>query len=493
MAYFCIRVLVFFIFIASVSAEDLKLKIMHTTDVHCQIQTHRGGWIKLCGVVKDCREKWGEDNTLLIDCGDTIQGSLAAVATRGEVAIDYMNYLRYDAWALGNHELDFGIRRLNQLLDKTKIPVLSGNFSLTGTQKRKFKAYEIYQRSGVKVAVIGMQASFLKHWFIGEDFEEYDVKKVVAVLPAILKEVRKHKPNMTILALHHGFNFSASRGVNEIRDVTRLFPQLDLVLGGHTHQFHPGKNIYGTYYSQAGFHASHLGVVEATFSEKDKKLQTLSSWLVDVDKEDKEDSLAVAVYKKWQQKIDAYGNEFIIDLVKPISVKGDVGGGCQVSALIAASMVAASPANIALHGKFTKSSISGRVTRGDLFKVIPYENNIYVLEVNSSQLFKIMEEQMLFWKKGHFNGPVGFRVRVDPKTKRVESIDIAPQKSYKLAVNSRVAVGGGGRFPYLRSLLQERKINFEEIQVNTRDAVEAYLKNSKEILVFPRSIIEVSP
>ena len=89
------RVILFFSLIANLFGDNkkTKLKILHTTDVHCQVQNHKGGWLKLTGAIDHIRSTWGADNCLLIDCGDTIQGSVEAVATRGEIAIDFLNFV----------------------------------------------------------------------------------------------------------------------------------------------------------------------------------------------------------------------------------------------------------------------------------------------------------------------------------------------------------------------------------------------------------------
>ncbi|MCM8537897.1 MAG: bifunctional metallophosphatase/5'-nucleotidase [Lentisphaeraceae bacterium] len=478
------RVSLFFslIFISSGYGEEKKLKILHTTDVHCQIHNHKGGWLKLAGAVNELRNEWGEDNCLLIDCGDTIQGSIEAVATRGEVAIDFINYLNYDAWVLGNHELDFGIPRLYDLINKTKVPIINGNFVLTRPKPKSFDAYKVYKRAGIKVAVIGMQASFLRHWFIGEDYESYEVKKVVEVLPGILEQVKKENAGLIILALHHGFNFSESRGVNEIREVTKLFPEIDLVLGGHTHQFHPGKNIYGTYYCQAGFHASHLGVVEAELKKGGKELKKFKSKLVNVDKYEVPLDLAELYKKKWSTLVKSYADYKVVDLAKEISSKGHAGINCETAYLIGESIRIAARVDMAIHGKFSKKSLSGSVTRKDLFEMIPYENNIFVLEVTKSQLELIMKEQLQLFRKSHFNAPVGFHVELGSTTSEISKISYPLDKDvYKLAINSRVAAGGGGRFPYIRQLLKKKLLPFHEVKINTRTAVENYLKGKREL------------
>ncbi|NQZ58610.1 MAG: bifunctional metallophosphatase/5'-nucleotidase, partial [Lentisphaeraceae bacterium] len=132
------------------SAKTVSVRILQTTDIHCHIessgaQNDEGGWLRLATLVKQHRTEVGRKNTLLIDCGDTIQGSLSALVSKGEAAIDMLNYLQYDFWVPGNHELDFGTRRLEQLLEKTKVKVLNGNFVLNENKRLTFPAWKIVE------------------------------------------------------------------------------------------------------------------------------------------------------------------------------------------------------------------------------------------------------------------------------------------------------------------------------------------------------------
>ena len=255
-------------------------------------------------------------------------------------------------WVITNW---IGIPRLYQLLKKTTVPVVNGNFSLLPPYVMKFPAYEIYKIKGAKIAVIGMQASFLKHWFIGEDFEGYSVQKVVEVLPEILEEIRNENVDMIILAMHHGFKYSDARGVNEVTDVAKFFPEIDLILGGHTHQNVPGRSVYGTFILRQDTTQVTFGEVKAKINLKDKRVESLKSRLINVEKEFVPDQGANELYKKWQPVIEHYSEELIVELTEPISAKGYPGLGCQTSSLIAEAMIEASNADFALHGSFQVS------------------------------------------------------------------------------------------------------------------------------------------
>ncbi|MCM8541558.1 MAG: bifunctional metallophosphatase/5'-nucleotidase [Lentisphaeraceae bacterium] len=462
------------------AGKKVKVRILQTTDIHSFIEegdeAGAGGLLRVATLIKKHRKRLGDDKVLLLDSGDTIQGSISAIATGGEAVVDLVNHLKYDAWVLGNHELDFGVPRLYELLNKTTVPVLAGNFKLIKPYKKEFASWKIYKRNGAKICVIGMQASYLKEWFKGKLFEKYEVESAYDVIEKEMPSIRKEKPDMIILALHHGFLFKDKRGVNEVKQIARRFPEIDLILGGHTHQAHPGRNVFGVYYSQAAYHCSHLGVIDALIDLEKQEVLKIESVLEEASSKIEKDPQAVDVYRKWRQRIKEFSTKSIKRLKEPILSRGTPGKSCATSSLIAQSIIKESAADFAIHGRFSSYDLKGDVTEYDLYKAIPYENFIYVLTVSEDQLLKIMDEQVKYISSRSFNGPEGFEVLHNKEKTKVEQLKLPIKKEfYKLAVNSRVAAGGGGRYLWLKSEIESGRIPVEEIEVNTRKAVSKYL------------------
>ena len=79
-----------------------ELTVMHSTDLHA----HTHNWLKMASCIKEQRRKLGE-KLILLDCGDSIQGTPEGWLSKGKVALPFLNQLSYDAWIRGNHELYF--------------------------------------------------------------------------------------------------------------------------------------------------------------------------------------------------------------------------------------------------------------------------------------------------------------------------------------------------------------------------------------------------
>lgn len=130
--------------------------ILYTNDVHCKIDEEIG-YAGLASYKNYVKTK--TDYVTLVDCGDAIQGDAIGTISKGELIIDLMNEVGYDYAILGNHEFDYGIDQLSNLINKSKATYLGCNLEYSGTKTNKLsnvKRYEIKEYDDKKVAYIGI-------------------------------------------------------------------------------------------------------------------------------------------------------------------------------------------------------------------------------------------------------------------------------------------------------------------------------------------------
>lgn len=140
-------------------AATTHITIAHTNDTHGHITEDKNlkefGYAKIATLLKDWREE--NDNFLLLDAGDTFQGTVYVNQFQGESVVPILNYLGYNVMAAGNHEFDFGYEQLLKLRDMLKHPVISANvFKADGKELLvpTFKA----EIGGKKFAFVGFVA-----------------------------------------------------------------------------------------------------------------------------------------------------------------------------------------------------------------------------------------------------------------------------------------------------------------------------------------------
>jgi len=188
-----------------------------------------GGLDRLATVVKGVRSERG-DKVLLLDGGDTWQGSLGANASRGQDMVDCMALLKPDAMT-GHWEFTYGETRVNELIKSLGFPFLALNVRDTEWNEPVFEPMKLFERGGVKVAVLGQAFPYtpvanprwlMPKWTFG--IREEDVR-------ANVEKARKAGAQLVVLLSHNGFDVD--------RKLAARVQGIDVILTGHTHDALP--------------------------------------------------------------------------------------------------------------------------------------------------------------------------------------------------------------------------------------------------------------
>lgn len=151
---------------ATAAAKGKSLLILHTNDTHsCILPLNpnladtmlagRGGFMRRAAMINEQRKH--DKKLLLLDSGDFSQGSPYYTMFKGDVEIELMNLMGYDAATIGNHEFDFGLENMARIFRKVKFPIVCANYDFTGTPVEGLvKPYVIIKRKGVKIGIFGL-------------------------------------------------------------------------------------------------------------------------------------------------------------------------------------------------------------------------------------------------------------------------------------------------------------------------------------------------
>jgi 2',3'-cyclic-nucleotide 2'-phosphodiesterase (5'-nucleotidase family) len=475
-----------------------EVQILGTTDIHGHYEhgdknDDSGGWLRLAAEIRKRRDSFGADRTLVIDCGDTVQGTLPALVSRGAASMELLAAIGYDVWVPGNHEFDFGIARLAELLDLGGERTLCGNLTVTvGNTVRQPPAWRLFNRGKARIAVIGATATYLEEWLWGNAMTGYRVGKAEELLEKILPTVHAEKPDMIVLAIHQGWMIDDPRGINEVARIVRRFPEIDLVLGGHTH-----RDIAGTraglrsWYVQAGAGASHLAVVKARVDVANHAVQDIRSELVPAEAFPAADRAAREAIHDWLRQTRAVAVKRIGTVAVPVPVTGTPGESCATSELICRALAAATAAEVVFHGRLSGAELpAGPISEARLFGLIPYENNIGCAFLSGAELKQVIREQYRSRDSSSYNGLYGLKATVG-KDGTVTSLcrsdgqPVPDDLRLKTAFNSYVIAGGGGRFPELKGLLRQPEARLTDTGINSRDALRDYFRQNPNLTCPP--------
>jgi 2',3'-cyclic-nucleotide 2'-phosphodiesterase/3'-nucleotidase len=271
--------LVIILFCQSLIAERVTVSVLATTDLHGNIypidyftdQSAARGLSKIASLVKDARAKTA--NNLLIDCGDTIQGTPLEYVYQTYVRTGHlplslafegppflhdpmmmaMNHIGYDAMVVGNHEFNYGWKNLQRAREDARFPWISANTEVSsGAGGNPFPKYLLKTVAGVKIAVIGITTPAVPSWEKPENLGAYRFTPGKQAVQETMVRLRSEHPDLIIVAAHAGLDRDLKTGAirhedvpgeNMVYDIATGVQGIDAIVFGHTHQELPQYRI----------------------------------------------------------------------------------------------------------------------------------------------------------------------------------------------------------------------------------------------------------
>lgn len=273
----------------SSSDKDVKITILHSNDVHSRVEPFPmdgsrmqglGGVARRSTLIQKIRRE--EKNVLLFDAGDMFQGTPYFNLFDGQVELELMSKLKYDAGTFGNHEFDNGIAGILKHFDKANFPFITSNYDFSETVLAgKTKEYLIFKRDGIKIGVfaLGVNVEGLvdPNGYKGMKYlDPMDVTN--RLVPKLKNEL---KCDMIICLSHMGYSYKEDT-ISDLK-LAANSRDIDLIIGGHTHTFLEKptevKNLDGkiTLVNQVGFGGASFGRIDFIFNPKTKQKQVLLS------------------------------------------------------------------------------------------------------------------------------------------------------------------------------------------------------------------------
>ncbi len=287
-----------------------KLRILQTSDVHGYVyprsystnEFENTGLGQISTLISNLRT----ESTILIDSGDTIQGSpltyYQAKENKGTVNPMALvsNYLKYDFVTLGNHEFNYGIEYLESYLNNIDAEILNSNLVNTNTNEPIYgNPYKIINiENGPKIAIIGVTTHYIPNWEQQSHIANITFKDAFETLKKEVNSVKNiENPDFIIVNYHGGFErdfdtFELSTedtGENQGSKMLKEIGDIDLLLTGHQHRTLSGE-LFGTHYIQPSLNGKGLGFADIEFTfingkwnYEITKLKILSTTGIEVD------------------------------------------------------------------------------------------------------------------------------------------------------------------------------------------------------------------
>lgn len=257
-----------------------KITVLHTSDTHSCILplnknladtmlADRGGFLRRIAMLKQERRK--DPGLLLFDCGDFSQGSSYYTMFKGDVEVELMNRMHYDAVTIGNHEFDFGLDNMIRLFKMAEFPVVCSNYDFADTELKDIvKPYLVLKRQGVRIGVFALCPP-LEGLVSRKNYGPLKFLDPVEVTDRMVDVLRnREKCDVVICLSHLGWEVSDYPDNELIMRTSGI----DLILGGHSHTYletlgyETDKTGRQVPVDHEGKHAVFVGKIQLTLEKK---------------------------------------------------------------------------------------------------------------------------------------------------------------------------------------------------------------------------------
>jgi 2',3'-cyclic-nucleotide 2'-phosphodiesterase/3'-nucleotidase len=433
-AYLAILFVVF-----GAKAEEVRISVLATTDLHGNLLPYDyftatpvdRGLAKIASLIQDARSQ--NPKSLLIDCGDTIQGtSLESVYQEyietGHLPLSLvfsgqplerdpmmlaMNDIGYDAMVVGNHEFNFGLKNLANARAAANFPWISANIiANTGAAVKPFAPYFIKTVGGIKIAIVAITTPSIPDWESEEHYHGYRFENGVEAARRAVAEVREREhPDVVILAAHSGLDRdpktpSAPSGDSRedmIYQIATEVKGIDAIIFGHTHQQLAELNLGGVLLMQPKNWGISLGRMDLVLDRDVTggwKIISKTSRLIPVTAATPSDAKVLEIGRPYHELAERYLNTQIADA--PVSLDGRLARVRDTALLDAVQQVQLfySKADVSFASAFnTRVAIpKGPVTVREIAALYVYENELYAIEGTGKMVREALENAARYFQ-----------------------------------------------------------------------------------------------
>ena len=461
----------------------VTLTILHTSDLHGRVHSHDaledrdlgGGLARVATAVARIRQEGRP--TLLLDSGDSIQGdpgqALAFAGRAGDGTdpiVRAMNRVGYDAMAVGNHEFDFGVARLERSRKEARFPWLSAN-TLRADGTPAFEPYVVREVAGVRVGILGLITPRVASWespgmLSGLRFSD-SVDAASRYVP-ILRE--KERCDVVIVITHQGFERDPETGEdlggsaeNQAYALATRVSGIDLLLTGHAHAVVRPRRLGRAWVSQPGRWGNTLTRFDLTLERSGRgwALAGVSGRSLSMRSVVPDAQIEAGIRVEQDASMRALA-ETVATLDAPVSARDARERDSGLLDWLHAVQLRAGRADLsfcALLPGHLPDWAAGPLTVRQVWAFYPYENTLVTVEATGRQVRAALERSTRCLTDPEARGRdcdtlEGADYAIDParpEGRRVVSLSrngrpIGDGDVFTVALNSHRAAGGGG-FP----------------------------------------------
>ena len=410
--------------------KTVRLKVIETSDVHGHFFPYdfmekkplKGTLSRASTYINRQRQAYG-DRLLLIDNGDILQGqpcvywSNYVMPEDENLAAQVINYMKYDAETVGNHDVEPGHKVYDKWIREVRCPLLGANIVKEECKNGEaspqsiytgLKPYSVHYREGVKIVVLGMLTPAIPNWLNKSVWKGIEFEEMTSCARKWVKYIKEtERPDLIFGLFHSGLNGGITTGEyeeNATESVAREVPGFDIIFFGHDHQVHnewitcrDGNRVLcidpSCYVNNVAEAEIELTYANGRLTRKDIKGQIVSV------RDEEIDQQMVSHFQPTIDRIKTYVDRRIGRFENAIYTRESFFGNSAFTDLIHNLQMQISKADISLNAPLSFNTVinAGDVTQGDMFKLYRFENLLFVLRMTGEEIRKHLEYSYDMW------------------------------------------------------------------------------------------------
>ena len=410
--------------------KTIRLKVIETSDVHGHFFPYdfmekkplKGTLSRANTYINRQRQEYG-DRLLLIDNGDILQGqpcvywSNYVMPENENLAAQVINYMKYDAETVGNHDIEPGHKVYDKWIREVRCPLLGANIVKEEYKNGEanpqsvytgLKPYSVHYKEGVKIVVLGMLTPAIPNWLNKSVWKGIEFEEMTSCARKWIKYIKENEhPDLIFGLFHSGLNGGIKTDEYEedaTESVAREVPGFDVIFFGHDHQVHnewitckDGRRVLCI---DPSCYVSNVAEAEIELTYMDGRLtnKNIRGNIVSV-RDEEVDEQMVARFQPAIDQIKQYVNRRIGRFEHAIYTRESFFGNAAFTDLIHNLQLKISKADISLNAPLSFNTIiqAGDVTQGDMFKLYRFENQLFVLRMTGEEIRKHLEFSYDMW------------------------------------------------------------------------------------------------